>query len=402
MGKMRKGNFRGIQKGIKMKKMCVIVDDLREFGGREKWVLNVINLLKNTKFSLLTYLDKNGYGRININQLIKSKDVKIINFNVIQLPIIKEKIPAGIASVIAFKEIKDFDVIYSTTQNIFINLFFMAAAKLYNKRFIVGLHGSIIFRDFLYSKNSLKIFFLPLYNKIQRKVFFLSKEIHVINNQQKIYLLKNGYHGVIHYIPYFIFDNPYSRTFNKNPKPKFNQKFFNVLFIGRLSEFDKGTDLLSKIIKSLNAKTKKIRFYIVGTGPEENTLKKVLNFPNVIFCGFQSGESLKNIYKNSDLLITTSRYESFGLNILEAQINGIPVIAFKTDGALEIIKKPFQGSLIKKYDIKAYVKEVIKYYNGRASYKNKNLIKKYIYKQFDKNNAKRKLIYLFNRVDYND
>ena len=158
----------------------------------------------------------------------------------------------------------------------------MTAAKLYNKRFIIGLHGSIIFRDFLYSKNPLKRVFLPLYNKIQRRVFFSSKEIHVINNQQKRYLLKNGYGNVIHYVPYFIFDNPYSQTFNKNPRPKFNRNFFNVIFIGRLSEFDKGTDFLSKIIRQLNSRNKKIKFYIVGTGPAENKLKKTLKFRNVI------------------------------------------------------------------------------------------------------------------------
>ena len=386
-----------------MIKVGIIVDDIREFGGREKWVLNVIDLLKaDIKFNLLTYFNKKTYVRININKLIKPEDVEIINFDVTLLPIINEKIPVGINSIIAFKKIKNFDVIYSTTQHAFINLFFMLAARLYNKRFIIGLHGSIIFRDFLYSKKFYKRL-LPIYNRIQKSIFFSSKEIHIINYKQKVYLLKNNYNGMIHYIPYFIFANPYSQTFNQSiNKIKINPNFFNVVFVGRLSKFDKGIDLLSEIIiKVLNTKNK-IKFYIVGSGPGEYFLKNILkDNPNVIFCGFQSGKDLKNIYRNCDLLISTSRYESFGLNILESQINGMPVISFKTDGALEIIKKPFQGSLIKKYDTNAYANEIVKYYdliyNNGVSYK--KLIKRYINKEFNRNKAKKKLLNLFTNVD---
>ena len=143
-----------------MKKVGIVVDDLREFGGCEKWVINVIDLLKEEiEFSLFTYLDKRGQARINISELSSMK-IKIINFNVVTLPIINEKIPISIP-IAVLKELRDLDVIYSTTQHTFINLFFMTAAKLYNKRFIIGLHGSIIFRDFLYSKNPLKRVFLP-------------------------------------------------------------------------------------------------------------------------------------------------------------------------------------------------------------------------------------------------
>ena len=42
-----------------MIKVGILVDDIREFGGREKWVLNVIDLLKgDIEFGLLTHFDK--------------------------------------------------------------------------------------------------------------------------------------------------------------------------------------------------------------------------------------------------------------------------------------------------------------------------------------------------------
>lgn len=387
-----------------MIKVGILVDDIREFGGREKWVLNVIDLLKgDIEFGLLTHFDKKGYVRININELAELEDVKIIKFNSASLPLVNEQIPVGINSIMAFKKIKNFDVIYSTTQHAFINLFFMSAARFYNKRFIIGLHGSIIFRDFLYSKKPYKSLLLPLYNRIQKAIFFSSKEIHTINYQQKAYLLKNNYKGVIHYIPYFIFANPHSQTFDKiRDKIKINPNFFNIVFVGRLSKFDKGLDLLSEIIIKVLKTKNKIKFYIVGSGPGEYFLKNILkDNPNVIFCGFQSGKNLKNIYQDCDLLISTSRYESFGLNILESQINGMPVISFKTDGALEIIKKPFQGSLIRKYDTNAYANEIVKYYNliynKGVSYK--RLIKRYINKEFNRNKAKKKLLNLFTSAD---
>jgi len=383
------------------KKIEVIVDDMSSFGGREKWVINLVHLLKyKFDFTILSYDSKKTYKRVKLKDIMNKENIDIVKYEVKTIPFINENAPVGLTSLKAFNNIKNFDVIYSTSQSIFTNLFFLIAAKVYKKRFIIGLHGSIIFRDFVYSPGFLKDTFLKFYNNIQRFVFFSAPEIHVINKSQKKYLLTLRYKGKIWYIPYFIFDNPFSNLqTHTRSKIKFDKKNFNVIFVGRLSTFDKGIDLLWKIITDTLQRRKNIKFYIVGSGEGEKFLKFMAKGnPNIILTGFKSGNELKYLYKNADLLVTTSRYESFGLVILEAQLNGVKVISFKTDGALEIIKKKFQGFLVNNYDTDLYVKKLI-IYQSKANLNKKSDRKKiisYINKQFNKYKIKTKLVKLFN------
>ena len=120
----------------------------------------------------------------------------------------------------------------------------------------------------------------------------------------------------------------------------------NVLFIGRFSK-DKGIDTLIKIIpkvmevknatitlvcpyKSVDGELKQIREILSKQEEKYKGRLKVISSP-------QDQEVLKGLYEKCQVYIQPSKYESFGLCILEAMAIGRPVVAFNVGGVSEVI-----------------------------------------------------------------
>jgi glycosyltransferase involved in cell wall biosynthesis len=77
------------------------------------------------------------------------------------------------------------------------------------------------------------------------------------------------------------------------------------------------------------------RLKIVGQGPEYRKLVKMAK-PNVEFLGAVPDEPLLQAYQNARALIIPGE-EDFGINSLESQACGVPVIAFARGGAKETV-----------------------------------------------------------------
>jgi len=74
---------------------------------------------------------------------------------------------------------------------------------------------------------------------------------------------------------------------------------------------------------------------IVGQGPDSRKLKKRA-LPNIQFLGSVTNQELLRLYQGSRALIMPGE-EDFGINALESQACGIPVIAFGRGGATETV-----------------------------------------------------------------
>ena len=120
----------------------------------------------------------------------------------------------------------------------------------------------------------------------------------------------------------------------------------NVLFVGRFSK-DKGIHFFPKIISNvMSVKGATITLVCPYETPtdELEKIKKAIQkqkdkYKNriTILDKPQYQEILKDIYKNCQVYIQPSKYESFGLCILEAMATGRPVVAFKVGGIPEVI-----------------------------------------------------------------
>lgn len=120
----------------------------------------------------------------------------------------------------------------------------------------------------------------------------------------------------------------------------------NALFVGRFSK-EKGIDTLVKIIPPVmsieNATFTAVCPYNALGGELEQIRKNLSElekkYPDrlKVITSPQDQEILKDLYKNCQVYIQPSRYESFGLCILEAMAVGRPVVALKVGGIPEVI-----------------------------------------------------------------
>jgi len=95
----------------------------------------------------------------------------------------------------------------------------------------------------------------------------------------------------------------------------------------------------------------KVRLKIIGRldlEPDyaERILDRAVNFPNVDVLGYVEDNVLREEMKKCDLLVLPSRYEGFGLVILEAFAFGKPVISTCRGGPCSIVSDGENGFLI--------------------------------------------------------
>ena len=113
------------------------------------------------------------------------------------------------------------------------------------------------------------------------------------------------------------------------PFHKKKNPIFTVGYIGSLASHKN----VIMILKTANLmKHKGCQFIIYGKGIEYDGLmqfKDKNGLENVKFMGFAPEDRIAQIYDSFDAFMFPSKYEGFGLPILEAQSRGLPVLVYK-------------------------------------------------------------------------
>ncbi len=137
-----------------------------------------------------------------------------------------------------------------------------------------------------------------------------------------------------------------------------------MLFVGRL-ERRKGIDLLLDAAATLLAAMPNLRFTIVGDdslpGPSGRTYRREFEAKHanlvrsgaVRFTGSVSEAELDRAYAECDIFVAPSRYESFGLVLVEAMRHGKPAIACDIGGMREVVVPGETGLLVPLDDARA-------------------------------------------------
>lgn len=145
--------------------------------------------------------------------------------------------------------------------------------------------------------------------------------------------------------------------------PNYTHKGY-FLYIGRLSN-EKGIPYLLQAMKDL---PKTIKLKIVGSGPEENNLKKYAqenNLDNIEFLGFKNREEITDIYQNCiSTILPCNWFEIFGMTNIESFVNGKPVIASNIGGIPEIVEDNINGLLFEPGNIEELKNCILKYWNN--------------------------------------
>ncbi|MDD5014858.1 MAG: glycosyltransferase [Atribacterota bacterium] len=123
-----------------------------------------------------------------------------------------------------------------------------------------------------------------------------------------------------------------------------------ILFVGRVAA-EKSIDKIIKalaIIKKRNSTKEKL--LIVGDGPAMDELKQLTRTlkveEDVIFAGTVSYEEIQHYYKMAYVFTITSTTETFGIVTIEALASGVPVLAVKAPGAVDILTDGLDGLLV--------------------------------------------------------
>jgi 1,2-diacylglycerol 3-alpha-glucosyltransferase len=102
---------------------------------------------------------------------------------------------------------------------------------------------------------------------------------------------------------------------------------FILLAVARLTS-EKNLGMALEVLADVRKQFPDTGLVVVGTGPEESHLKalvKKLNLEGTVeFAGWQN--DLTSFYKTANLFIQTSLFEGYGLALVEAGLNGLPVV----------------------------------------------------------------------------
>lgn len=130
------------------------------------------------------------------------------------------------------------------------------------------------------------------------------------------------------------------------PLPETFKSGIRLLTVGRLTA-QKGYDYAIQALKLLVEKGYPVYWYIIGDGPEHQSLLKQVNESKLserfIFLGAK--ENPYPYYKAADIYVHATRFEGKSIAIQEAQILGLPIVASDCSGNREQIDSGVDGLL---------------------------------------------------------
>ena len=173
--------------------------------------------------------------------------------------------------------------------------------------------------------------------------------------------------------------NPTNESFflKKNTIKK-NNKIKKILMIN--NGFNERKNIKKALIAFTYLIKKKLpyKLYLYGSGMAKNeacynwAIKEKIDLRNIYFMGYIDNSKLGNIFKKSDIFLSTSLEETFGLTYSEAMAAGLPVIAGNKSGASkEVIKNC--GILTDVSSVKSIYKSITKY-NNKKIYNKKRIM----------------------------
>jgi len=127
------------------------------------------------------------------------------------------------------------------------------------------------------------------------------------------------------------------------PEDENTDKKYDLVSVSRLVNWKN----IDKLIRA-SAKTKS-KLAIVGSGPEEITLKKLakeLNAP-VEFLGQLKEEDVKKVLASSKIFVLLSDYEGLSFALLQAMGCGIPSVVSDAKGNSDVIRNKVEGLVVK-------------------------------------------------------
>jgi N-acetyl-alpha-D-glucosaminyl L-malate synthase BshA len=123
----------------------------------------------------------------------------------------------------------------------------------------------------------------------------------------------------------------------------------NIVLTSRRLVKKNGVDLLIRAMNELKPGAD-VRLVIIGDGPEKEDLiaqADAVKAHNIDFVDFTDFQTYIKMLNACDVYVVPSRWEGFGMVVLEAWAAGVPVVGTRVGGIPEIIENEINGVLVK-------------------------------------------------------
>ena len=274
---------------------------------------------------------------------------------------------------------KDYDsVIFLGDMKLITNWLGILICKIKGKKTALWTHG--VYGNEKSFKKSLRLLFLSLVDDI----FLYESRAREILMKHKFPI--NNLHVVYNSINLKEQTKIYKALDFEKKSP--NDKYFNLVFFGRLTKIKK-IDLAINAAIQLHKTNKKYKLKIVGNGPQETYLKslvlganaqKFITFENAKY----SEDEIGRMFMESDLLISPG---NVGLNAVHAMTYGTPVLTHGNFNnqmpECQIIVEEFNGLLHQEDNLSSIQEKVMQWFSSSFKSWEREKIRNNLIKYYD-------------------
>ncbi len=180
------------------------------------------------------------------------------------------------------------------------------------------------------------------------------------------------------------------------PKQIIRNKPFIYLIAATFKPHKRVTDAIKAFYHCMGKLPAGTELWVCGSGPEEFKLRNLVSKlgigHSVKFFERARRKELLNLYQQSDVILSTSEVETFGLTLLEAMACGKPVISTRSGGPEDFVKS-YTGILVETGNIREIAKAMLEIYKHYDRF-NSQVIRKYVVQNY----SPKKIANLINNI----
>jgi glycosyltransferase involved in cell wall biosynthesis len=158
----------------------------------------------------------------------------------------------------------------------------------------------------------------------------------------------------------YVIYNCLEQHFYKEKKPFDLRKNFKLpsdaFVVGTVARLIPSKGVQDLIDVAFLMKDENVFFFVAGEGPYREYLEKKIIEKGLEKRFFLLGflEDIPSFLRGLDVFVFPSLKEGFGISVLEAMKEGVPVIAYSVGGVPEIVENGVNGFLVEKEDIRGF------------------------------------------------
>lgn len=335
-----------------MKRICFIVDSIFSIGGVQR-VTAVIakELAKDYDVTILTFdkAEKKDTTMYGLNEAI-------ISYRFLTYPPVSDfkkklcKVYSGIYLKLQLQSKWSSNLYARSSYPLELRNALLSELKQEKFDIIVGVHAPLAARLATLRKDLTKAKLIGWLHNSYEALFGENSHYYIGAKRKRHYVYQFRYLDEVILLCqhdadcYYQYDQEFHPTVIYNPltiKPGniSNGLSRRFLAVGRFSRKHKGFDLLIKAFKLFAQKNSEWVLDIVGEGPEEKMYQELIReyrLEDRIFIHPFTNQ-VQDYYTNAQIYVLSSRWEGFGLVLVEAMSHGLPIVSSNLPTSQEIL-----------------------------------------------------------------